>query len=154
MRFRAAADFYPYVGNSPSNFVDPLGLCPPADPCQVPPYPPGENPDTNIYWTVQGGPLFWFFQILPGAPWDYKRLGTKYDDAGNFNFGATGAALGIPDSKLLSGADGFKEFMLLLKLKLPHKNEPEKQREIQRGIDYFKNGCSPPVEPPDPPFVP
>jgi RHS repeat-associated protein len=147
-RFAAGTDFYPYVGNSPSNFGDPLGLCPPKDPCWVPKYPPGENPDRNIDLTVRSGPLFWLLeQDWTGAPWDYKTtVGGQYDDAGNFNFGATGAALGIPDSMLLEGADKFKKFRNRKKGKPPNGNEPDKNHMIQLGIDYFKNGCSPPIE--------
>jgi RHS repeat-associated protein len=30
IRFAAGTDFYSYVGNSPTNFLDPFGLCPPS----------------------------------------------------------------------------------------------------------------------------
>jgi RHS repeat-associated protein len=155
LRFGAGVDFYPYVGNSPLNFRDPLGLCPPDDPCWVPKYPPGQNPDTNIDWAVRGGPLFWFReQDWTGAPWDYKTtVGSQFDDAGNFNFGATGAALGFPDSMLLHGADLFKKYRNWKKGNPPNGNEPTKNIMIQRGIDYFKHGCSPPIELIEPPFL-
>jgi len=155
LRFGAGVNFYPYVGNSPLNSGDSLGLCPNNDPCWVPPYPPGQNPDTNIDWAVRGGPLFWFWQQdWTGAAWDYKTsVGGQFDDAGNFNFGATGAALGFSDSMLLHGADLFKRFRNLKKGKSPNANEPDKNRMIQLGIDYFKHGCSLPIVVIEPPFL-
>ncbi len=38
---------------------------------------------------------WWVNQIRPGGAWDYKRQGT-YEEFGNFDFGATAAALGVP----------------------------------------------------------
>lgn len=69
VRFGAGVDFYPYVGNSPTNFGDPLGLCPQNDPCWVLEYPPGGDPDTNIILSMMGGPAFWFCDAkLPPRP--------------------------------------------------------------------------------------
>ena len=34
--------------------------------------------------------------MRPGGEWDYKRRGDKFEEFGNFNFGATAAALGLP----------------------------------------------------------
>ena len=40
--------------------------------------------------------LFWLYhQVKNKGPWDYKQLGSQYQDFGNFDFGAVGAALGI-----------------------------------------------------------
>ena len=43
----------------------------------------------------------WFFnQMRNGGPWDYKQQGGQYESFGNFNYGATGTAMGIPESIL------------------------------------------------------
>lgn len=75
-----------------------------------------------------------------------------FDDFGNFNFGATGAALGLSDDTLLMGA-GFKKFgQLTLQgdfepwngipfLVYPYGNQWDKEDWIKEGIRYFKNGC-------------
>lgn len=45
-----------------------------------------------------------------GGDWDYKQVGkvsntqSPYESFGNFNYGATGAAMGIPDEVLLRAA--------------------------------------------------
>lgn len=42
----------------------------------------------------------WFFnQVRNGGPWDYKQQG-NYQGFGNFNYGATGRAMGIPETVL------------------------------------------------------
>ncbi len=49
--------------------------------------------------------LPWFyFMVRNKAPWDYKQLGRRYAKFGNFNFGLTGAAAGIPLDVLQRGA--------------------------------------------------
>ena len=60
--------------------------------------------------------LYYFYQkVRAGGEWDYKRQdkeamanGTKskYEDFGNYNYGAVGRAIGLPTSILLSGAGG------------------------------------------------
>ena len=51
------------------------------------------------------GNLSWFYnQVKNKGPWDYKQRGSEYEDFGNFNYGATGAAAGIPDQILLRAA--------------------------------------------------
>lgn len=83
---------------------------------EVPPFPAGESVDVNIreireslmFEVEAGGAGFtmgiWTGSVAPHARWDYKRYHPdpeRFDDAGNFNYGATGAALGIPLSVLL-----------------------------------------------------
>ena len=42
------------------------------------------------------GDLGWFYrEVRNHGPWDYKQQGSQYQDFGNFNFGAVGAALGL-----------------------------------------------------------
>lgn len=125
-----------------SNSVDPLGLCPPEDPCWVPLYPSGQNVDRNIFQSVVGGPSFWLaMQNYPYAPWDYNKQGFQYDQAGNFNYGATGTAIGIPGTALIEGANAYKNIMNFWRKRPMNGNEPEKNDMIQRGIDYVKKGC-------------
>jgi RHS repeat-associated protein len=78
--------------------------CPP-----VPKHPAEADLDTNIQGTQHNGFQWWKPHIdHTGALWDYKNFGgvkhPEYDEFGNFNFGATGAALGIPGNALLRGA--------------------------------------------------
>ena len=47
----------------------------------------------------------WFIaQVQNNGPWDYKQYGRAYEDFGNFNYGATGAAAGFSDDTLLRAA--------------------------------------------------
>jgi hypothetical protein len=57
--------------------------------------------------------LIWFKSMVQnGGDWDYKQIGkvegqpSPYENFGNFNYGAVGAALGIPDFILQSAAGG------------------------------------------------
>src|SRR5262249_29944916 len=55
--------------------------------------------------TKHSGKLLWFYnQVHNKAPWDYKQKSPMYQDFGNFNYGATGAAASIPDQVLLRAA--------------------------------------------------
>gem|GEM_PF-528040 len=88
----------------------------PPEPGQVtmPMSPPGTSVDQNIQKAVSSGFLMrnilgqmaWFYlKVHGGGPWDYKLLGDPlYEDFGNFNYGATGAAMGIPLEVLLREA--------------------------------------------------
>jgi RHS repeat-associated protein len=153
IQFAGGANFYRFVSNNAVNFRDPLGLCPLKDPCEVPTHPWYASVDDNIADSLLLGPQFQFAMVLPHMPWDYKQQG-PYDDFGNFNFGATGAALGYPDSVLLRGAGALKGMERRVRHQpipprlgsplgaAPYGNEPEKQKKIQEGIDYYKNGCT------------
>jgi hypothetical protein len=149
--FVAGLNRYAYVENGPTNVGDALGLCPLDDPCQVPPHPFWASVDLNILETAQGGPFFWLAMVgYPHAPWDYNKQG-PYDNFGNFNYGATGAALGLPDQVIKRGAGAYKYVYDLVHDKpdpdgsplgpYPYGNSQGKQDEVQAGIDYFKHGC-------------
>ncbi len=149
--FVATADFYSYVENDALNLADPFGLCPPSDPCAIPKHPPTANVDNNIFLTMSFGPVFWMSMVAyPHASWDYNKQG-PYDDFGNFNYGATGAALGIPDQVLLRGAGLYKWTRDTLGGgadpdgsplgPFPYGNAANKQNWVQKGIDYVKHGC-------------
>lgn len=43
-------------------------------------------------------------QVKNKGPWDFKQRGSKFEPFGNFHFGATGRANGIPGSILLQEA--------------------------------------------------
>jgi hypothetical protein len=139
--------------------------CPP-----VPAHPAGVSVDANIRlvqgkWqealdaskvngiedtgAAQSGVKAWFVnQIRPYGPWDYKNTALprgKYDEFGNFNFGATGSVL-WPEETLLRGAGALKAAVTGGKYgwpwgRYPYGNQPEKQEAIKRGIQYAKNHC-------------
>ncbi len=65
--------------------------------------PPGVDIDANIDEALKNkGNNRWFYrQVDDNGPWDYKRQGDEFEDFGNFNYGATGAALGYTEATLL-----------------------------------------------------
>ena len=98
----------------------------------------------------QAAAMVWFRRIQPGGEWDYKRINLeKFENFGNFNFGATGAALGIPDETLLKGAGfvhqiqgsggGQGEFSILPgKGEYPYGDDPRDSAQIKAGIHYYR----------------
>lgn len=152
IQFLGGINSYRYVSNRPANFRDPWGLCPPDDPCALPKHPWWVSVDLNIMETLELGPAFQFVMVLPNAPWDYKKsYGDAYDNLGNFNFGATGAALGYSEEELLFGAGALKTLERRVNHLpplpyspsglTPYGNQNEKQQQIKRGIEYFRKGC-------------
>lgn len=114
--------------------------------------PPGVNVDDNIR-EAEGhrGDLLWFKdQVDSKGPWDYKnneeyKEEGPFENFGNFNYGATGAALGLSDEELYRAA-GAKQIW-------DHPLEPEKRTRpfsfpygdeykdaemIRRGIEYYR----------------
>jgi hypothetical protein len=86
---------------------------------------------------------YWFkSKVQTGGAWDYKNLhyprgqGLKYpngQDYGNFNYGATAAALGFTDIEIYSAADLYS---------LVQNGTTEKEdRQIANGIAYYRNNC-------------
>lgn len=52
---------------------------------------------------------YWFYQkVRNRGPWDYKQQDRNLANFGNFNYGATGFAAGIPEKTLYMGA-GFAQ---------------------------------------------
>jgi RHS repeat-associated protein len=76
--------------------------------CTLPYYsPPGVSVNTNIIYTedyIGYYGLSWYLYVKNNGVWDYKQLDKKYEEFGNFNYGATGTALGLPADVLLRGA--------------------------------------------------
>lgn len=88
----------------------------------------------------------WFYhQVRLHGPWDYKhRLGKAYENFGNFNYGAAGAAAGISALVLLraagwaqslSGNANPAKYGIWYHL-APYGDDPKDQTWIKAGIDY------------------
>jgi RHS repeat-associated protein len=169
-RFVAGQNFYAYVQNSPPNLNDPMGLCPRRPSCpEIPRAPYGVNINDNIdkarwmQFVTYTDPLIslYVFNKMVGnkMPWDYKQYGwtltdtgglgpSPYQEFGNFNFGATGAAWGIPLDVLLRGAGYAQEKAETSTPEWghwydgpPYGDDPGDQAAIIAGYNYYKNGC-------------
>jgi hypothetical protein len=91
----------------------------------------------------------WFQRINSWtSAWNYNALDPKYDDAGNFTFGATGKALGLPASAIMWGGGLKKNYDYWSKgepnpyFSFPYTNAPHKMLMIAQGIQYAQNGCN------------
>jgi RHS repeat-associated protein len=100
-------NLYRYVGNAsllvydllglrgyPSNFTGPLL---PGD-YYIPDAPNGVSVDANIRKALHMNPVQFYCAVQNKGPWDYKQPkngGPKFENFGNFNFGATAAAAGF-----------------------------------------------------------
>ncbi len=96
------------------------------------------------------GDLFWFKdQVNSGKPWDYKNVqevkgSERIEDFGNFNYGATGAALGVPDWMLYAAA-GDKQLkdhpndpeQTTSRWSYPYGDDPRDAEMIRRGIEAY-----------------
>lgn len=118
----------------------------------VPKAPPGANINANIYTAAQHFSPLWFLnQVSNSGEWDYKKQGqgSEYEDFGNFNYGATGAALGgigIPDQVLLRGAGAYGMCCGTYDPKwgvpwggAPYGDDPHDQEMIKQGIQYTRD---------------
>jgi len=140
------------------------GTCP-----AVPQAPPGANVNSNINiskwmkvvtYTDPLVSLYAFDQMVGNKkPWDYKQQGwtltdtgqlgpSPFQDFGNFNFGATGAAWGIPLNVLQRGA-GYAQGKAGTSTPEwgkwyqgpPYGDDPADQAQIAAGYQYYQNGC-------------
>ncbi|NVZ51565.1 bacteriocin [Pseudomonas sp. B6002] len=119
----------------------------------VPPAPPGVSLQDNIAIAnnrrlhLKPGSAFmysWFYSQVRGrGPWDYKQKSLKYEAFGNFNYGATGTVLGIPEHVLLRAAGAAQTFAETTKPEYgswwggePFGDDPRDQYWIRRGIEY------------------
>lgn len=89
---------------------------------------------------------YWFYhQVKNHGPWDYKQQRHDLANFGNFNYGATGFAAGIPEETLYKGA-GFAQIRAGTSNpqwgawhgKPPYGDDPRDQFWIKQGIDYAK----------------
>lgn len=89
---------------------------------------------------------YWFYQMVRnGGPWDYKQRGAGYQNFGNFNYGAVGHAIGIPEAILLRAA-GWAQSRAGTSLSgwgvwwnnVPYGDDPMDQTMIRAGIQYAK----------------
>jgi|SRR5215813_65807 len=84
--------------------------------------------------------------VRSGRSWDYKQLGPQFQNFGNFNYGATGAATGLFNDKTLFEQAGKAQIAAGTskpEWKGPplYGDDPQDHDMIKRGIEYFKAGC-------------
>lgn len=129
-------------------------ICQPSRVLFFPPCSPeGESVEYNM-WKANSrtglnlslSDYYWFYnQVRNGGPWDYKQINGNYADFGNFNYGATGYAMGIPESVLLRAA-GWAQTRAGTSLKsngdwmsdAPYGDDPIDQAFVKNGISYAK----------------
>ena len=89
----------------------------------------------------------WFYkQVRNRGPWDYKQRSASYEAFGNFNYGATGTAAGIPASRLLRAA-GMAQIAAGTSRPefgswwqdAPYGDDPNDQYWINQGIAYAQS---------------
>ena len=117
--------------------------------------PPSVSMDQNIQdaqsrHSTNPADWVWFYnQVKNGAPWDYKQQGAQYQDFGNYNFGMTAAAMGIPENIALRGA-GYAQQQAETSDPSwgdpadwnggPYGDDPADQAQIKAGYDYYNSG--------------
>ncbi|MGD9685492.1 MAG: putative Ig domain-containing protein [Desulfobacter sp.] len=122
--------------------------------------PPGVSIDKNISEAKEYSDshndisvYIWFYDKVKNnksaqnpESWDYKQMGWPYQAIGNFNYGATGTALGIPEEVLLRMAGLAQKMAGTSKPRYgnpagspPYGDDPEDQEKIKEGIIYAKN---------------
>lgn len=87
--------------------------------------------------------------VRNGGDWDYKQVGkvlnapSPYESFGNFNYGATGAAMGIPDKVLFRAAGAASVMAGTSPINsgnplgsAPYGDSPVDQAWIKQGIEY------------------
>jgi RHS repeat-associated protein len=103
----------------------------------------------NGDWTAFTSRVFAFPSLVGNRmPWDFKQQrpgDAALENYGNMHFGAVGRAFGLPGEVLLWGAGGAQtvagtsriEWGSPWKFKRPYGDDPNDQKWIQVGIDYY-----------------
>jgi hypothetical protein len=171
----AASGFWVMAGvGAVSGFLQNNDQAKKKPPCPSVPLAPSEaNIDENIRTARRHGEMVrgpytayreatWLIdQVKAGAPWDYKKYdksydpktqNSKYEDFGNFNYGATGAALGLSSGQLermagrvqdpkAPGVGGKKAGWLDARLgeggEWPYGDQYTDNAQIKAGIEYY-----------------
>ena len=148
-------NLYCYVGNDPVNLVDYTGLeCDCSNlKKQVPLAPPGVDIDKNISIAYRAFEPAWFYnQVKNKGPWDYKQLGSQYEDFGNFNYGATALSHGFSERTALRMAGWAQQRAGTSRPEWGDPgnllnpwggtgtfgDDPRDQAMIKKGMDYYK----------------
>jgi len=163
----------PPAENSPPNWIDPLGMDKNKDKCpSVPFHLDSMDIDKNIaeaesdaplLYNVFGAPLMiddYYHKWRGKGPWDYKQGWTMndfgsldqkspFEEFGNFNYGATAAALGVPENaalRLAGWASTRSDPTRSQKLGHwwggpPYGDDQADQDQIKLGYDYYNQGC-------------
>jgi Bacterial toxin 44 len=87
--------------------------------------------------------MAWFPFAISG-PWDYKHSRTPrgtYDDFGNFNYGAAGAAAGFSEFTLDLAAIEVKSWSPVYAGHLGAVESKEKLQMINKGVQYYRCKC-------------
>ncbi|WP_397450423.1 polymorphic toxin type 44 domain-containing protein [Pseudomonas sp. NA-150] len=88
----------------------------------------------------------WFYtQVKNRGPWDYKQISREYEAFGNYNYGATGTAAGIPRMILLRAAGAAQSLAGTSREDLgewwgsaPYGDDYQDQYWIEQGIAHAK----------------
>ena len=136
---------YGYVLNNPINLIDPLGLAPPQN------IPPCVDVAQNIAEARNMSYGQWYDAVRNGGKWDYKQQGAQYQEFGNYNYGVTAKAVGIPGNIPNRGA-GWAQGQAGTSLpqwgnwwdwpssSTSFGDDPEDQHWINEGIKDYING--------------
>jgi Bacterial toxin 44 len=98
-------------------------------------------------------------KVKDGDSWNYKKLGSQYEDFGNFNYGATGRAIGFSEYQLQTEAGraqiaagtskpgwGKPPGRIWGQGVPPYGDDPYDQAMIKKGFEYYyarQAGCGP-----------
>jgi hypothetical protein len=124
---------------------------------KVPRAPAGVDIDVNIAQASSHrddilGDIWFYNQVRNHGPWDYKQQAracgvdyvNPYEDFGNFNYGATGAAMGYGDQFLLrmagwanTRADPARTGLGSWYGRAPYGDDAKDQAMIRAGIMYY-----------------
>ena len=111
---------------------------------KIPPAPLGVDINKNMEEANKKWNPMWFYDLVRNkGPWDYKQQGRKYEDFGNFNFGATRFAFGFSSDILYRGAGWANQKADPTRKGLgspwgayPYGDDPSDQNQISNGGNY------------------